>query len=348
MRDPSAVAPALLRWYDQNARVLPWRVSPADRAAGVVPDPYRVWLSEIMLQQTTVATVKAYFHRFTTRWPTVHALAAAQDAEVMAEWAGLGYYARARNLLACAREVTDRGAFPTDREGLRALPGVGAYTSAAVAAIAHDHAETVVDGNVERVVARLYAVTDLLPGVKPTLTRLAETLTPQTRPGDYAQAVMDLGATVCVPRTPRCTACPLAGFCAAHAQGIAATLPAKAPKPVKPVRQGIAYVVIRTDGAPLTETRPPKGLLGGMPGLPTSDWSDAPTPAPPVLAQWTDCGTVRHTFTHFHLDLRVLRATAAQDTRPDRGAFTPGFDPTAFPTVMRKAWEAATTADLFS
>ncbi|GAB4263320.1 MAG: A/G-specific adenine glycosylase [Pararhodobacter sp.] len=347
--DSAECSAALLRWYDGAARVLPWRVGPADRAAGVAPDPYRVWLSEIMLQQTTVAAVRAYFHRFTARWPDVQALAAAEESEVMAEWAGLGYYARARNLLACARAVAKAGGFPTDRDGLRALPGIGAYTSAAIAAIAYDHPECVVDGNVERVVARLFAVTDPLPGARRTLARLAESLTPRQRPGDYAQAMMDLGATVCTPRNPRCDECPLEGFCAARAAGIAASLPARAPKPPKPTRRGTAYVALRADGAPLLETRPAKGLLGGMPGWPGTDWSEAPTPAPPLDADWiTLPGTVRHTFTHFHLDLSVALARVPQHATPARGAFRPDFTPDSLPTVMRKVWEHATTADLFA
>ena len=342
-------AAALLRWYDAHARVLPWRIGPEARAEGQRPDPYRVWLSEIMLQQTTVATVRAYFHRFTARWPTVDALAAAPEAEVMAEWAGLGYYARARNLVACARAVAGQGGFPTTREGLRALPGVGDYTSAAIAAIAFDQPETVVDGNVERVVSRLFAVTDPLPRAKKTLVALAKTLTPATRPGDYAQAMMDLGATICTPRNPRCTACPLAGFCAAQAQGIAATLPRKAPKTPKPTRRGLVYVARRGDGAVLVETRPPRGLLGGMPGFPGSDWTETPEPAPPLDADWTTLdGTVRHTFTHFHLELTVLVALAPPQATPRAGAFVERFDPASLPTVMRKAWDHATTVDLFS
>lgn len=342
-------AEALLRWYDQAARVLPWRISPSDRAAGASADPYRVWMSEVMLQQTTVAAVKDYFHRFTTRWPTIEALAAAQDADVMAEWAGLGYYARARNLLACARAVVQLGGFPTDREGLRALPGIGAYTSAAIAAIVWDHPETVVDGNVERVVARLMAVKDPLPQSKPKLARLAERFTPQHRPGDFAQAMMDLGATICTPRNPKCQVCPLSGFCAAYAQDLATSLPVKTPKATKPTRKGIAYVAIRADGAPLLELRPPKGLLGGMTGWPGSDWSDAPTPAPPLTADWAHLpGIVKHTFTHFHLELSVAIARASHDDVPFTGAFEPSFDPGNLPTVMRKVWDHAATGDLFA
>ncbi|WP_127106145.1 A/G-specific adenine glycosylase [Pararhodobacter zhoushanensis] len=347
--DRDQVSGALLRWYDRAARVLPWRVGPAERAAGVVPDPYRVWLSEVMLQQTTVATVKAYFHRFTTRWPTVEALAAAQDTEVMAEWAGLGYYARARNLIACARAVAGQGGFPDTLDGLRALPGIGAYTAASVAAIAFDRSETVVDGNVERVVARLFAVRDPMPKSKPMLARLATRLTPDERAGDFAQAMMDLGATVCTPRAPRCGDCPLAGFCLAQEQGIAAELPVKTAKTPKPTRRGIAYVAIREDGAPLLETRPPKGLLGGMPGWPGSDWGDDPTPAPPLTADWALLpGVVKHTFTHFHLELTVATARVPQAVNPETGDFRPDFDPGALPTVMRKVWDHAASGDLFA
>ena len=347
--DGAQAAAALLRWYDREARVLPWRIGPAERAAGQRPDPYRVWLSEVMLQQTTVASVKGYFHRFTDRWPDVQALAAAADAEVMAEWAGLGYYARARNLIACARTVAAQGGFPDTLDGLRALPGIGAYTAASVAAIAFDRSETVVDGNVERVVARLFALTDPLPRAKPALARLAARLTPLQRPGDFAQAMMDLGATVCTPRNPRCGACPLGGFCAAQAQGIAATLPRRTAKPPKPTRRGIAYVALRSDGAPLLETRPPKGLLGGMPGWPGSDWSDDPTPAPPLPADWRLLpGLVKHTFTHFHLELSVARAHVGADAAPASGDFRAGFDPAALPTLMRKVWDHATRGDLFA
>ncbi len=217
----------LLRWYDAHARVMPWRVGPAERAAGVRPEPYHVWLSEVMLQQTTVAAVRDYFRRFLARWPRVEDLAAAEDAEVMGEWAGLGYYARARNLLACARAVVrdHGGRFPDTAEGLRALPGVGPYTAAAVASIAFDEPAVVVDGNVERVCARLFAVDTPLPAAKPGLVRLAGLLTPPLRPGDHAQAMMDLGATICTPRSPACAVCPLLGLCAGQSAGIAATLP---------------------------------------------------------------------------------------------------------------------------
>jgi A/G-specific adenine glycosylase len=342
-------AGALLAWYDRHARVLPWRVSPADRAAGVRPDPYRVWLSEVMLQQTTVAAVRDYFHRFTARWPTVGDLAAAEDGAVMAEWAGLGYYARARNLLACARAVArdHGGRFPDTAPGLRALPGIGPYTAAAIASIAFDRPETVVDGNVERVMARRFAVQTPLPGAKAELTRLAATLTPQDRPGDYAQAVMDLGATICTPRNPACGICPWSAPCAARAQGIAADLPRKTPKAAKPIRHGTVWIACTPDGAWLLERRPDRGLLGGMLGWPTTDWSDTTAGDPPAAADWHDTGAeVRHTFTHFDLRLRVLTARLHADITPTRGTFIPAADfrPASLPTVMRKAFDLARTA----
>ncbi|RVT83175.1 A/G-specific adenine glycosylase [Rhodobacteraceae bacterium CCMM004] len=338
---------ALRTWYLRHARDLPWRVGPAERAAGVRPDPYRVWLSEIMLQQTTVAAVKGYFERFTALWPTVGALAAADDGAVMAEWAGLGYYARARNLLKCARVVAGDlgGRFPETEAELRALPGIGSYTAAAVAAIAFDRPAAVVDGNVERVMARLFAVDTPLPGAKPLLTALAARLTPKAHPGDHAQAVMDLGATVCTPRRPACGICPLLGGCAGRAAGIAPDLPRKRPKAVKPVRRGIAYVARRVDGAWLLETRPDKGLLGGTLGWPGTAWTEpAPDAAPPVAADWRPLGgEVRHTFTHFHLRLAVMAAELPLDAVPDRGAFVDGaaFRRDALPTVMRKVHDLA-------
>lgn len=325
----------LLAWYDRHARVLPWRTPPGGTGA----DPYRVWLSEVMLQQTTVAAVKAYFERFTSLWPTVHDLAAAEDAQVMAEWAGLGYYARARNLLACARTVAQLGAFPDTREGLAALPGIGAYTSAAIAAIAFDRPETVVDGNVERVVARLFAVGAPLPTAKPELTALAARLTPQKRPGDFAQAMMDLGATICTPRSPACGICPVIPHCAARAQGIAADLPRKAPKKAKPQRRGTVWIGF-AEHAVLVETRPDKGLLGGTLAFPSTGWDGSDLP-PPALADWQELGLVRHVFTHFALDLTV--ATGRLTAPPQRGNLVPlgQFDPSALPGLMRKAWALA-------
>jgi A/G-specific adenine glycosylase len=336
----------LLAWYDRHARVMPWRVSPTDRAAGVVPDPYRIWLSEVMLQQTTVAAVRDYFRRFTARWPTVADLAAAGDAEVMAEWAGLGYYARARNLLKGARAVVSDhgGRFPPTRDGLLTLPGVGPYTAGAVAAIAYDEAAVVVDGNVERVMARLFAVETPLPGAKAELTALAARLTPDTRPGDYAQAVMDLGATICTPRGPVCALCPWSGACVAHMRGTAADLPRKSPKPEKPVRHGTVWIA-RAGNAVLMETRPERGLLGGMLGFVGDGWDGGGGDAP-FAANWQEAGIARHTFTHFHLYLTVRIADAPAGTNAERGSFQPltQFRPNDLPTVMRKAWGLASAA----
>ena len=325
----------LLAWYDRHARVLPWRAPP-----GTPPmEPYRVWLSEIMLQQTTVAAVKAYFERFTTLWPSVQALAAADEAEVMAEWAGLGYYARARNLVACARAVAAGGGFPATREGLAALPGIGPYTSAAIAAIAFEQPETVVDGNVERVVARLFAVETPLPAAKRELTALAATLTPALRPGDFAQAMMDLGATICTPRSPACGICPLTTQCAARGAGVAADLPRRLPKAAKPVREGTVWVAADATRV-LVERRPARGLLGGTLGFPTTGW-DGSDQGAPFAADWRAAGEVRHIFTHFDLRLRVL--TAAPGPNPDRGEIVPrrSFDPMALPGLMRKVWALA-------
>lgn len=324
---------------------MPWRVGPKDRANGVIPDPYRIWLSEIMLQQTTVAAVKDYFERFTKRWPTVRDLADAQDEDVMAEWAGLGYYARARNLLKCARVVANEkgGVFPDTVNALLELPGVGPYTAGAVSAIAFDKSSVVVDGNVERVMARLYDVHTPLPAAKPELTALAEALTPLERAGDYAQAVMDLGATICTPRNPACGICPWRPACQARLAGTAVDLPKKTPKKPKPIRFGVVYITRRVDGALLLERRPDKGLLGGMLGWPGSEWveNEAPKHQAPIRAEWkTLNGEARHTFTHFHLRLTVKTALVPMEREPVVGHFLPleDFSPTDIPTVMRKAF----------
>src|SRR6266436_2508895 len=263
----------LLAWYDRHHRNLPWRAPP-----GMRPDPYRVWLSEIMLQQTTVATVGPYFDRFMARWPDISALAAASLDEVLRLWQGLGYYARARNLHACARAVVDRhgGVFPDEIEALRALPGIGDYTAAALAAIAFGRREAAIDGNVERVIARLFAVRDPLPVAKPRLAALAAALVPEQRTGDFAQALMDLGATICTPRRPRCVLCPWRACCAAAASGMAEVLPARADKPNRPSRYGVAFWLTRPDGTVLLRRRPEKGLLGGMTEIPSTPWRAEP------------------------------------------------------------------------
>ncbi len=330
-----AIRARLLAWYDLHARDLPWRVRPMAHAAGVRADPYRVWLSEVMLQQTTVPHATPYFLAFTRRWPTVGDLAREEDGAVMAAWAGLGYYARARNLLACARAVASRhnGTFPDTEEGLRALPGVGAYTAAAVAAIAFDQAANVVDGNVERVMARLFAVEEPLPDAKPALKALAERFVSPHRPGDWAQALMDLGATVCRPKAPLCLVCPLAADCQALAAGHPETWPRKRRKADRPRRFGIAYV-IRRGGEVALVRRPPKGLLGGMLALPTSDWSAAP-PAP-LGGDWRDLGEIDHTFTHFALTLRVLE-TEGEAPEADIEWLPIAEAEAAMPSVFAKA-----------
>jgi len=312
----------------------------------MLPDPYAVWMSEVMLQQTTVAAVRDYHRKFLQTWPTVRELAEADDPDVMAAWAGLGYYARARNLLKCARMVVADydGVFPDTYEQLLTLPGIGPYTAAAIAAIAFDRAETVVDGNVERVMARLYDIHAPLPGSKAELTAKAQDLTPQNRPGDYAQAVMDLGATICTPRSPACGICPWRDPCAARIAGTAVELPKKTPKKKTPTRFGIVYVARRTDGAWLLETRPETGLLGGMLGWPGSEWTDDPAPHPPLEADWTALeAEARHTFTHFHLRLKIMTVRVGPEVTPLRGEFRAAnaFSPTALPTAMRKVFDLA-------
>ncbi|MGF1502683.1 MAG: A/G-specific adenine glycosylase [Paracoccaceae bacterium] len=328
---------ALLDWYDRMHRTLPWRVSPAEARAGGRPDPYRIWLSEVMLQQTTVAAVEGYFRAFTTRWPTVGALAASPLEDVLAAWAGLGYYARARNLHACAQVVARDlgGRFPDTEDALLRLPGIGPYTAAAIAAIAFDRPAVVMDGNIERVMARLFAETDPLPRIKPRLRAHAARLTPDARPGDHAQALMDLGATICTPRRPACAICPLRPGCAGQAAGIAETLPTKAPKRPKPVREGIAWAAFDGDRI-MVVRRPAKGLLGGMLALPSSGWEGQARPAP-VAAEWHPVGEVRHTFTHFHLRLEIERA-AYRGALPEGAAWLPRAEAEAgMPTLFRKA-----------
>ena len=331
-----ALPEALLEWYDRHHREMPWRVPPGRRLAGERPDPYRVWLSEVMLQQTTVAAATGHFLRFVEAWPDVHALAGAAQEDVLAAWAGLGYYARARNLHRCAGVVSAElgGRFPETEAGLRELPGVGPYTAAAIAAIAFDVPAVVVDGNVERVMARLFAEEAPLPGVKPVLRERAAGLTPDRRPGDYAQAVMDLGATICTPRRPACGNCPWRGACRAAAAGIAAELPRREAKAAKPVRLGIVWVAEDAAGRILCVRRPEKGLLGGMLALPSSDWSETPSDTPPLAAGWREIGEVRHTFTHFHLRLSVRHARITGrpgDMRPLEAAAA------EMPTVFAKA-----------
>ncbi|MGY2052443.1 A/G-specific adenine glycosylase [Methylobacterium sp. JK268] len=331
----------LLVWYDRHRRALPWRALPGERA-----DPYRVWLSEVMLQQTTVAAVKPYFAKFLARFPTVAALAAAPEEAVMSAWAGLGYYSRARNLHACAKAVAAAGRFPDDAEGLRKLPGIGAYTAGAIAAIAFDRPEAAVDGNVERVMARLFAVETPLPAARPEIRRLAESLVPTNRPGDFAQAAMDLGATICTPKRPACALCPWMLPCRARAEGLQESFPRKIRKEPGILRRGAAFVAMRAgDEAILLRTRPPEGLLGSMAEPPTSPWTPDYDPArglldAPLDARWKRLpGVVRHTFTHFPLELTVFLARVSAGTEPPDGMrFTPRrhLDEEPLPGAMKK------------
>lgn len=336
------VSHTLLNWYDRHARKLPWRTPPG---SNLRPDPYAVWMSEIMLQQTTVAAVAPYFEKFMARWPTVAALAAADDADVMTAWAGLGYYSRARNLLACARTVVERhdGHFPPDESALLALPGIGPYTAGAIAAIAFGLPATVVDGNVERVVSRLFAVDTPLPAARTELRRLTAGITPAVRPGDFAQAMMDLGATVCTPRAPRCLACPLSGHCRAHADGTADAFPVKPAKRARPERRGTAFWIER-DGHVLLVTRPARGLLGGMRALPTTDWveRDADRSSKALPGQWQVASTVvRHIFTHFALTLDVAMGSASPPETPGEWWPVDSLHEAGLPTVFAKAAAAA-------
>lgn len=345
--DVSRLRRRMLAWYDAHRRDLPWRAAPGGRT-----EPYRVWLSEIMLQQTTVATVKGYFETFLDRWPSVGDLAAAPLDDVLHAWAGLGYYARARNLHKCAGVVASElgGAFPDSEAALRALPGIGDYTAAAVAAIAFGRAAVPVDGNVVRVLSRLHGLATPLPALRGEVSARAQAFRDVERPGDFAQALMDLGATVCAPRGPKCDACPWIETCVAYAEGDPVRYPVKAKKAPKPTRRGVVFWIERADGTVLLQRRPEKGLLGGMAGFPGTVWHESPwraddaARATPIdaaqLGPWREIeGVVRHTFTHFHLELTVWRTRAVDDTvgaNLGRWLTPEDFGEAALPTVMRK------------
>ncbi|HVG51084.1 MAG TPA: A/G-specific adenine glycosylase [Xanthobacteraceae bacterium] len=346
---PPPSAADLLAWYDRHRRVLPWRAPPGHRS-----DPYKVWLSEIMLQQTTVKTVGPYFARFLERFPTVEALAAASLDDVLKLWSGLGYYARARNLHACAIAVArdHGGKFPDTEEGLRELPGVGPYTAAAIAAIAFSRRASPVDGNIERVIARLYAIEDQFPAAKATVREYALALTPEQRAGDFAQAMMDLGATICTPKKPACSLCPWNASCAGFVRGDAETFPRKTEKVTGALRRGAAFVAIRADGYVLTRRRAEKGLLGGLIEVPTTEWTAGYTRSSddaPLDAAWHHkIGVVRHVFTHFPLELDVYTTTVPANTNAPAGMrFIPLAEIAgeALPTLMRKV---LTHADIHS
>ncbi|WP_374944408.1 A/G-specific adenine glycosylase [Sphingomonas sp.] len=336
----SSIPARLLDWYDAHRRDLPWRAKP-----GEAVEPYRVWLSEVMLQQTTVAAVRPRFATWVARWPTFAALAAADDADVMAAWAGLGYYARARNLVAAAKTVVadHDGAFPRTEAALRKLPGFGAYTAAAVAAIAFGERAVVVDANVERVVARLFAISVPLPGARPAIRAAADSITPDARAGDFAQGMMDLGSGVCTPRAPKCLLCPLRAQCAGFATGAPEAFPVKAARKAKPQRYGTIFW-LEQDGAVLLVRRPPEGLLGGMRALPTGAWSDAPPglEGAPAPADWRLLDVcVRHGFTHFDLDLALAVAHTQGHQPADASEWWPveSLASAGLPTVFAKAAE---------
>lgn len=335
----ATISDTLLDWYDAHARELPWRNPPGEPRPDDPAFPYRVWLSEVMLQQTTVAAVKPYFDKFTRIWPTVFELAQARDEDVMAAWAGLGYYSRARNLVKCAREVDARGGFPETEAELLKLPGLGAYTAAAIASIAFGQRAVVVDANVERVVSRLFNIEDPLPAARKTIRAKSDTITPGNRAGDFAQSMMDLGSQVCTSKAPRCLLCPLSQMCEGRKAGEPERLPVKPPKKAKPERRGRAFWIER-DGQVWLVKRPGTGMLGGMRSLPDDGWSARKDGSgeQPVQGEMLSLGAVRHTFTHAHLTLELVRVEGS--VKPEgEGEWWPieSLDAAGLPTLFAKA-----------
>jgi A/G-specific adenine glycosylase len=340
-------ADKLLAWYDRHHRPMPWRIPPAGIAAGLRPDPYAVWLSEIMLQQTTVAAVRSYFLKFIALWPNVANLAAADEQDVLKAWAGLGYYSRARNLKKCANTIVldHNGMFPTTTDALSKLPGIGPYTSAAIAAIAFNEPVAVVDGNVERVFTRLFAIDIPLPHAKSEIRKRVSELMATLRPGDYAQALMDLGATICSPRKPSCLLCPLNENCCSFKAGNPETFPVKLPKSAKPLRHGAAFVAINPAGQILVTKRVPKGLLASMTEVPTTGWTSrrdgiTTRDGAPFPAEWKPCGSIRHVFTHFELELSVFKAFITLPA-PSNHWWSADIEAEALPSLMKKVISAA-------
>jgi A/G-specific adenine glycosylase len=347
---PARIAETLLGWYDRHARILPWRNAMHASNNGYSMQPYHIWLSEVMLQQTQIVTVRDYFLRFIKKWPTIEALAAAETDDVMKAWAGLGYYSRARNLKKSAEIIAKEldGKFPENARDLQKLPGIGEYTAAAIAAIAFHEKIAVVDGNVERVITRLYAIASALPGAKPEIRRRTQAMVPKSRPGDFAQAMMDLGATICSPRRPACPQCPLANYCMAYSAGNAQDYPIKVRRAGKPTRRGAAFVAIRSDGAVYLRKRPEQGLLGGMSEVPSTGWSVAKDGATgiesaPFAANWHYDGMVRHSFTHFNLELEIWHAREVDIDADSHGwwSSTHELSGEALPSIMKKAIAAA-------
>jgi A/G-specific adenine glycosylase len=344
----ASISAPLLSWYDRNARDLPWRLPPGSALPDDPAWPYRVWLSEVMLQQTTVAAVKPYFAKFTATWPTLEALAAARDDDVMAAWAGLGYYSRARNLVKCARAVAERGGFPRTEAELRKLPGLGDYTAAAIAAIAFGARAVVVDANVERVVARLFAIREPLPGARKAIRAAADRITPESRAGDFAQAMMDLGSHVCTGKAPRCLICPIADACEGRRAGEPERLPVKPAKKAVPERRGTAYWITRNRGTEAwLVTRPADGMLGGMRALPDDGWSARAdgTGTPPLEGEWRRLGAVRHGFTHASLTLEVRALETAREPGGEGGWWPTGrIGEAGLATLFAKAARLALAA----
>lgn len=336
-------AKLLLDWYDKHHRVLPWRISPKEASQGIKPDPYKIWLSEVMLQQTTVEAVKAYFTKFIQKWPTVEDLAAASLDDVLKAWAGLGYYSRARNLKACADKVVNdfSGIFPSDIVSLKKLPGIGDYTSAAIAAIAFNQNEAVVDGNIERIISRLFCIAMPLPAAKPLIREKMALISPSNRPGDFAQAMMDLGASLCSPKRPSCFICPINQNCQALSQDDPELYPVKAPKKDKPIRQGAAFILLSKKGNIFLQKRQEKGLLAQMSEVPNYFAPDAAKhdlSQAPIKADWQYCGEATHIFTHFRLEMSVYIANNIVEHDFNTGWWVAIDDlhGEALPTVMKK------------
>lgn len=345
----------LLNWYDANARQMPWRIMPADSLKGTYQHPYFTWLSEVMLQQTQVTTVREYFLKFITKWPTVHDLAAAETEDVMKAWAGLGYYSRARNLKKCADLIVAEysGKFPSTVDDLKKLPGIGDYTASAISSIAFGKAVPVVDGNVERVISRIYRIETPIPAAKPQIRKITEKLLAPKRTGDFAQAMMDLGATICTPRKPDCTICPVSDICQAYAKSAMERYPIKLPKKAKPTRKGATFVIINSTGAIYLQKRKTSGLLGGMSEVPTTDWNSNEdgalgTDAAPLISgkksDWQACKSIRHTFTHFHLELEVWVAKSEKTIGNGWWSAPDQIADEALPTVFTKVIKSALNA----
>ena len=337
------IANRTLKWYDSHARILPWRIPPAKSAAGLKPNAYHVWLSEIMLQQTTVKAVEPYYDIFTIKWPTITELAAAKDEEIMAAWAGLGYYSRARNLIKCARIIVRdyNSIFPEDEKVLLELPGIGSYTAAAIRTIAFNKEANVIDGNIDRIISRLFAIMTPISLSKNKIKLYAASMLPKNRFGDYAQALMDLGSQICTPKNPNCTVCPIKSKCSSYKKGITSTIPYRIRKKPKPIRYGYVFVILTKNNSILLERRPDSGILGGMLAFPTTSWGESKelNLSPPIQANWTVLSEkVYHTFSHFHLELMVVRGVVNKLPFEYLEVSLDAFNPKSFPTLMRKVF----------